>query len=1613
MISMESGTGALGQAYDEHLNSIQAHIDKFNAAYQSLSQTVTDSALIKWLVDAGADIVTFIDKIVSGLDKIGGVAPIIMTLFGTIVGKNFGAILNFTGLTTFSKGITDIFTVLSSLGVKGGFFKNISAGFKLLGESAAASATGIGLAAGALTIIIAAIAKKRQNDEAARQAAVQASNDFNSSMASRQASAEQYASKISELKAKIDEGALSQEELYGVQSELLSIQGELRDVYGEEADSLNLLTASADEAADAIKELNDGLTKKEASNYITKYSDEIEKATQEIEQEKVYVDTVIGFTDSQGNALGDEGVYKQIQDIVSKYDFAELKLDNNSSNKAGGDIKLVIKANAKDAQETIYNLSQDIQDLRNNLAKDGIDLDDSFLFSGLTTGLNNVEDVLDDWESIYDNAQKAKIAQNDTYSTIVKQYKEAESAYEEALKGTYDTAEERSEAIRKALEQMDIAKTLFNNTTFLDEDAGAQKFISDLFDAFEEAAANEKLKLEFKWDITSGENRADILAGIYKPLKAFADESGEFSKVAIDLAGQEVEAANGVTDGLSKEALAYIELNDVASQYGVTVSDMLTLLSELGYLHFETADGIASEIASLTSLSDELEHATEALTEYSAAMAGGEKGDIASQYASAYKKFIDDWNAGKTGTNAVQAAIELFIPNEVLKGLDYDLSAAGELLSSELYQRIFDDSGDYGANFARYIRETYGDALDGIVDINQNGDSFDIAISSYDALAEALGMDVDLVVALCDALDAYGVQTMMSAEDTRGLAEGLGILSESMSNLDKVNAAIKGLAGEQYSATEIKQILDQLAAAQYIDLSGIQNIGAMIDEAMQDAEEAGDTEVEPKVTIDTSAFDDGMAHVDEELSKPRSTTAYVDIVTRYFTEDNTGGNDFSPSTKGVITGALSNTGVKLNKGSSSGSKSTSGGKTANNIPNIKALGAAKGTLNARGGETLVNELGPEIISDNGEAYIAGGGEPTIVDLSPGAIVLDAETSKRALKKKSFGGKRIRAAATGRSNYYAQITCWKCGKQYSSAFTKCPSCKAPKDNPSSSSAYWSSTRVCPVCGTRYSNSLSKCPTCAAKQSNSQSVSTANFGNNATVPMYGGGGSGGGGSGGGGGSSSSQKEETWFEKQYAEHKHLVEMDKESQKAYLDWLTDAHKRAYDEGILDLKEYRKYQEEVYKGRQNDFKDSLGDMEHAIDLEKNGENNPQVIFNLYQQMLNNIKGELDKAYANGLDSNNDYVQYLQNAWFKYNDAMKDAREDAASETEQQVKDLVDYRIKMLKQYIKNEISTLKDRLSSLKDFYSKQKEMLQDVYDTENYLEEQSEKRKNVADIQNELQQLEFDDSAWAQKRRLQLQQELEDAQKELNDFERQHALETAQDKLDSAYEIQEKAINSRIDELEKKEDDPKYLYDTALRDVQNNSMALYKEMIDFNNAYGDGIEYTIVQMWEEAYVSLRKYAELYNEFYKGINLINATGYVPDESYKNLNISHTGYASGTKSATQGLHRIDELGAEYVFTSSNGNRYRLLSGGDKVLNSKATDFLYNFATNGGRVIPNMIANSLSSITEARGKSGAVGEINMGDIIIQGNADERTVSEIRRAQRESVDFMLKEFNRLKK
>lgn len=594
-------------------------------------------------------------------------------------------------------------------------------------------------------------------------------------------------------------------------------------------------------------------------------------------------------------------------------------------------------------------------------------------------------------------------------------------------------------------------------------------------------------------------------------------------------------------------------------------------------------------------------------------------------------------------------------------------------------------------------------------------------------------------------------------------------------------------------------------------------------------------------------------------------------------------------------------------------------------------------------------------------------------------------------------------------------------------------------------------------------------------------------------------------------SKSKEETWFEKEYALHQHLLKMDAENVEDYLDWLNEAYQRAYKEGIIDLDEYYKYQEEVYTGLQDLFKDYLSDVEHEISMRENYDGEAKKIIELYEGLIEKVEKEIADARARGLTDEDDYIQELQKKWQDYTGSIEDLRDEIAESAKDALDELIDYRVDMLKQEIEDEKDAFDERLDNLKEFYDKQKEMLQDQRDEENYLKDQSDKRKTVTDLQAELAMLANDDSAWAQKRKLELQEEIATAQEDLDEFEKDHALDLALDALDKAYNDQEAQIQAEMDALEERLNDPEALYNKALEDIRKNSEnQLYYQMLMYNRQYGDGNDETVKDLWESAFGALSDYEKLFGELYKGVDLENETG-VEDEggwddekisgtnpdnqqptppppaddtakeetatpqltddikkkvaaaiwnggygwgtgstrtqrltevfgagngiqalvnkgvgrsgvsltneyTYANMRKKFKGYASGTANATPGWHELFEGDIdEYVFTSSDGSKYRMFSGlGDKVLNGDATDFLYDFANSGGTVLTKMLADLF--------KVGGFGniakpvqaiDIRQGDVIVQGNADMKTVSEIRRAQRDSLEFMLKELNRLNK
>lgn len=959
----------------------------------------------------------------------------------------------------------------------------------------------------------------------------------------------------------------------------------------------------------------------------------------------------------------------------------------------------------------------------------------------------------------------------------------------------------------------------------------------------------------------------------------------------------------------------------------------------------------------------------------------------------AYEQIKEAQKTGQTGVGNVvyQAAVELLVPD----GQDVDK------YMSTLKKYIMDGS----SGLTNFINDMVTNNL-----MDRTGSEVKMKMGvTMEQICETMKITPDMAKAIFNALEMYDFDFDWTEEDynfnidTSKIDAEIAELEARIAEITS-DTTVELKPGE--SLESLKKSLDEAYEKKQAMLSG-------------DSTTSGENDITYTVNANTEAADNALESIKGKLEE---IATKIDEVSKKVI-----GNLGADKTIGVLSRVhqllLDINNLKIadksfNVYENVVSSSSSGTKSGGSSGSIKAQAKADGTRKAKAGLALVGDEyssdgspKPELIISDGVAYVAGQHGPEFVNLKSGDQVVPAKETKKILHGNPDARRSlVQAFATGAGGYAAGSAAEQMyldgkipataewlkqqeeKKKAEAAAKQKAAAQKKKAQTSGTSAYWSSQQS---------------STSSNKDTSAYWSSVGVSGGGSTSSLKNPGGSGGGGSGGGSGSSSSSgsstKEKSQFEKDYEYHQHLLAMEKESYEEYIKWLEKAYQEAYNKGEIELEDYRKYMEEVFEGQKELFQDSIEDIEHKIKFLEREPGNEREIITYYNRIIAKIDAEIAAARARGLNDDDDYIQELLEQKWDYADEIADIEEEITENAKDAVDELVDYRVDMLKQEIEDHKDALNDKLDTLKDFYDEQKQMLQDSYDEEKYLEEQNEKRRSVSDIKDELDQLRFDNSAAAEKRKLELQEELKAAEKDLSDFEKDKALQDAMDLLDRQYEQQEKDIQSQIDELDAKLNDPNALFNQALSDIKHNTAELYGEMVAYNNAHGDGNPETIKEMYDSAKESLDQFLKTFGEAYKDILLVNSSS-----------SAVTGYASGTSHATKGVHELFEGGKdEYVYQTKDGHRYKMFSGlGDKVLNASATDFLYKFANNGEAFMTNMIKSLFGNLspTSLIRSPGTV-SVSTGDIVIQGNADSATVSEIRRAQRENVNHILREFVKL--
>lgn len=218
------------------------------------------------------------------------------------------------------------------------------------------------------------------------------------------------------------------------------------------------------------------------------------------------------------------------------------------------------------------------------------------------------------------------------------------------------------------------------------------------------------------------------------------------------------------------------------------------------------------------------------------------------------------------------------------------------------------------------------------------------------------------------------------------------------------------------------------------------------------------------------------------------------------------------------------------------------------------------------------------------------------------------------------------------------------------------------------------------------------------------------------------------------------------------------------------------------------------------------------------------------------------------------------------------------------------------------------DALEAEYDAYKKkidaEKDLLKAKKEEEEYEKSLAEKTKDVAKIQSELAKLQFDDSIEAQKKRIELMEQLSEKQGDLDEFQNDHRYDITEDALDKEsdrykdlYDERKKEIedekkawkdlyDARIDALEREQtrwkddfedrktkeqrahedrvnqieseiNDERKLRADAIAAIESRSEEAYNKLIEWNRLYGTGIDYDITQKWNIAKAALKEYGD------------------------------------------------------------------------------------------------------------------------------------------------------------
>lgn len=574
------------------------------------------------------------------------------------------------------------------------------------------------LIAAGVTAAVAAVSAYNHSIEEAVSSARESGNAWEESHSSLQ----DNVTKIEELRAALESGTLSEQEAAQAKSELLSIQESLSESYGNQVEGIDLLNGSLTEQLALL----DKVAQKEAETFKNENKKGIDKARTEMEKDR---HTYLGQFTEDGSEQS-KAIKKSVEELQDTYGEEVFKLSEGM--EGTGAIRIDLDADASTAKEALNDFMSEMDSIQKQYGESDVV---SSMINRASGGLTEAKEVLDEYQDLYQQAQKAELLSDDrlfkadgkkqTASKWLSDYAKSIEAYNKAV------AEGDNTAITQAKSQFDAIDAAMSGLADGKMSAYADQIAEVRSQLNETAIATDKFNKAVK-----GQDSSEFGKGVSETataLKELALSDTDF-KYAFE--------TDGIQDGeeaVQSMVQAAIDCGVISDTSASSVNNLVSMLVQLGVISSSTGSQVDAASDAVAGLSAEVEAANSALSGIQAATS------LLTSQSAGKSISVDDFNSEelKDYTSALE------YHNGVLQ---LNADKVRELQKAQADQAIqqndnlkLEKQSQYMQNIAEI--EELQDALRGLSDAK--GEQAETIQSSIDALLT----ENDSIVNQCSQLD--------------------------------------------------------------------------------------------------------------------------------------------------------------------------------------------------------------------------------------------------------------------------------------------------------------------------------------------------------------------------------------------------------------------------------------------------------------------------------------------------------------------------------------------------------------------------------------------------------------------------------------------------------------------------------------------------------------------------------------------------------------------------------------------------------------------------------------------------------------------------------------------